>query len=605
MGKNNSVNGDVMFKFDASKYDIKDGNVTFWVWSPDIPSLGSVPIPASSTQGSAQSQTGNAAKLGYSSATAQSDPYYYIAGIWAVKVPYIYLEVKESYAFHISIRAKLFDTNDNPMPNRKMKLLIRLYPPVTYMQDKAWDITKGFLDWLPKPVGWIADTLYKMTRTSQILLEIPRDDKTDNNGEFRFTTKLNTTYIKFGTLEVWVGFDEVWSQWWPPLYLLPGTIYTSLTMPVGKRVTVLTDVDKVLDNYKLKFSNTTRYEWLNTTKTQNGQVILVESYKIKVIDFSAVIGKTAFRASKNKFEGTTYEERMIPYITFNFTLELNDTKTDITETRFNNILDSEGRSDRNAKFSKVYDKTLNDDLKNIDNNFLLKNLSDFNADTRILFKQIWLLKYPKDGVWGDFENVRKMYKDYILGFKQFNKQFIIQNIFSYFTALQITNGLLLGGIDCLTAITSPSFLYSLTLTTGDYSFILAAMRASLFAINESLRIGLKTFKDYVKKLLDDNIFYSQLEYAIINAMIVAVLGALTLLTAGLVAIILFIISLIATALGIYWQFFIAPNDILMPEFNYLSKNIYSPRFLLNLVKLTEYDLTLLNYEFGIWDQLRD
>jgi hypothetical protein len=60
MGKNSSVNGEVMFKFDASKYDIKDGNVTFWVWSPDIPSLGSVPIPASSTQGSAQSQTGNA-----------------------------------------------------------------------------------------------------------------------------------------------------------------------------------------------------------------------------------------------------------------------------------------------------------------------------------------------------------------------------------------------------------------------------------------------------------------------------------------------------------------------------------------------------------------
>jgi hypothetical protein len=49
MGKNSSVNGEVMFKFDASKYDIKDGNVTFWVWSPDIPSLGSIPKPINLT----------------------------------------------------------------------------------------------------------------------------------------------------------------------------------------------------------------------------------------------------------------------------------------------------------------------------------------------------------------------------------------------------------------------------------------------------------------------------------------------------------------------------------------------------------------------------
>ena len=140
MGKNNSVNGEVMFKFDASKYDIKDGNVTFWVWSPDIPSLGSVPIPASSTQGSAQSQTGNAPKLGYSSATAESKRYY-ISWFGAVKVPYVYLEVSNSFAFYISIRAKLFDPNDNPMPYKKMKTIVRLYG--------------GTLDWITDTSWWI------------------------------------------------------------------------------------------------------------------------------------------------------------------------------------------------------------------------------------------------------------------------------------------------------------------------------------------------------------------------------------------------------------------------------------------------------------------
>jgi len=33
--------------------------------------------------------------------------------------------------------------------------------------------------------------------------------------------------------------------------------------------------------------------------------------------------------------------------------------------------------------------------------------------------------------------------------------------------------------------------------------------------------------------------------------------------------------------------------------------MYSPRYLLSLIKIIEWDLTLLNYEINIWDQLRD
>jgi lipopolysaccharide biosynthesis protein len=41
------------------------------------------------------------------------------------------------------------------------------------------------------------------------------------------------------------------------------------------------------------------------------------------------------------------------------------------------------------------------------------------------------------------------------------------------------------------------------------------------------------------------------------------------------------------------------------ECNHLHENAYFPQFLLNLVKITEYDLSLLKYEIILWDNLRD
>jgi hypothetical protein len=221
MGKNSSVNGEVMFKFDASKYDIKDGNVTFRVWSPDIPSLGSIPIPASSMQGSTQSQTGNAPKLGYSSVSAESPRYFYLPELEMVKIPYIYLEVTNSFAFSVTIRVKLFDPNDNPMPYKKIRIIVELYG--------------GILE-------WVKDTIWGIIFAPKVpLYNNNFQNCTDFNGERIIQITLNVSpYIKFGTLYVYASFEEDYWLWWPLLRIPAGTIYTSLTMLVGKKVTIPT-----------------------------------------------------------------------------------------------------------------------------------------------------------------------------------------------------------------------------------------------------------------------------------------------------------------------------------------------------------------------------
>jgi hypothetical protein len=37
----------------------------------------------------------------------------------------------------------------------------------------------------------------------------------------------------------------------------------------------------------------------------------------------------------------------------------------------------------------------------------------------------------------------------------------------------------------------------------------------------------------------------------------------------------------------------------------IHENCYSPQYLLNLVKIAEYDLSLLKYEIILWGHLRD
>jgi hypothetical protein len=53
--------------------------------------------------------------------------------------------------------------------------------------------------------------------------------------------------------------------------------------------------------------------------------------------------------------------------------------------------------------------------------------------------------------------------------------------------------------------------------------------------------------------------------------------------------------------GFFYEKFITTKN----GCNHLHENAYFSQYLLNLVKLTEYDLTLLSYEVSIWNQLKD
>jgi hypothetical protein len=414
-----------------------------------------------------------------------------------------------------------------------------------------------------------------MTRTSQILLEIPRDNKTDNNGEFRFTTKLNTTYIRFGTLEVWVGFDEVWSQWWPPLYLLPGTICTSLTMPVGKRVTILTDVDAILKDsyYRLEFYNT-----IEEVKEESDGT---RKYNVTTYKYSAEIWKTT---------GYSYtklgkiNERQEKYIGLYFKMKLgpDDYRTNI-EQSFNYVMDlnGDGTMKAVANFYKIYDKRLENELKSTNDDIALTTLISANIYSRVTFKYVWQLKIPP---WSNLQRVMAMYKNYILNSKFVDPSLIASTFdYSYFTTLQSTLNDMLRYAYIAAAISSPAFLYSLTLTTGNYKCILGAIQGSISTILRSLIIGLAETKGWTKCYLDAHTWASGFLYTLLAFAIGSIPGGQ-------------IPALILELAGI---------GITVAENYYLKENAYSPQFLRNLVKITEYDLTLLNYEIDLWNQLKD
>jgi hypothetical protein len=82
----------------------------------------------------------------------------------------------------------------------------------------------------------------------------------------------------------------------------------------------------------------------------------------------------------------------------------------------------------------------------------------------------------------------------------------------------------------------------------------------------------------------------------------AVAGAIGGLKGALVgAVVGFIAGLIVS----FAAYYVADTYIISPEYQYLYENAYSPQYLLNLVKITELDLSLLNYEIYLWKQLKD
>jgi len=267
MGKNNSVNGEVMFKFDASKYDIKDGNVTFWVWSPDIPSLGSVPIPASSTQGSAQSQTGNLP-------SSSSDYYHYRSWHKKEKLPYITINVTKIEPFLVTIKVKLFDSEDKPMTNKKLKIILKV--------DSGEDtIPREKINTIPR----LGFREFKWETTV-------KDLYTNDNGEVNFCPIINIPpYIKFATLYIEAYLDE---EYKPPVLRIPISgekISSSLKVYLGKRVTLLIKVEEILKNENYIKNFTRIQEGEPKIKTE----VLVTTYK-----YTAIVGPTTFVVQKNQ-----------------------------------------------------------------------------------------------------------------------------------------------------------------------------------------------------------------------------------------------------------------------------------------------------------------
>jgi hypothetical protein len=546
MGKNSSVNGDVMFKFDASKYDIKDGNVTFWIWSPDIPSLGSIPKPINLTQSSSQGNTGNVPKLGYAVSSGEANLYKSNYSIF--KLPRIELKVTRSEVFQVAIVAKLFDSNNNTVPGRNLLLKIRIFA--------------GSVEWVQpdnkKGVVYI-------TASKNPIFEYDKYDLfTDSNGEVKVWLILSSIppYIKFANLYVWVSLNEYWNSYWP------NSIYSSLLIPVGKWVTIHTDVNVILKNLK---------QFYNTTE----EVKKVRDFNVTTYKYTGEISKTKFYIRTGTFKET--EEK---YIGFYFKMELGpDNKFKDIYQAWNYITDLNGSYNINsANFYKHYNKRLENELKFIERYDDLMELASKNAYSRFMYKVVLQLKFHSWFNLGNLRKVMETYKDDILNVKDF-ALLPKCTYFIYFPyTLQERLDRILRRIHSEAATSSPAYLYSLALSTGDYRYILVAIKGSIEAIKVSLGIGLPETKTQTKELIEKSSDASTWLYAIISGIASR---------AGPPGWVIAIITGIYAAVILPW------------EKGYLIDNTYSPQYLRNLVKITEYDLTLLNYEVNLWDQLQD
>jgi hypothetical protein len=379
-----------------------------------------------------------------------------------------------------------------------------------------------------------------------------------------------------------------------------GSISQSIQIYVGKRVTIYTDIDKILSEYKLEFKYTTK-KWLYPPTYATATKFNLTTYK-----FSAIVGEPSYEKIGNKFIKT-----INPYISFNFVMDLSPPErkdlAKIEKEDYNFIKDLENYSDKRAVFSRIHIKEL-DNIINKNKDPLIEEYSTYNYIRRVLFKEIWQLKYPP---W-TFEEAKELYKKYILSFVQSDSW--LENLLKYIphpTLLQLTYSVALFQTIELEKPYSPAFLYSLTLSTGDYRYIIAALRASVIAINESLRIGALDVKMGKRKLLDEMKKINLGEYALAASVAGAVVasvvrGALAGAIGGpkgaLVGAVVGFFAGLIVGLAAYYA---ADTYIISPEYDYLYENAYSPQYLLNLVKIIELDLSLLNYEIYLWKQLKD
>jgi hypothetical protein len=119
------------------------------------------------------------------------------------------------------------------------------------------------------------------------------------------------------------------------------------------------------------------------------------------------------------------------------------------------------------------------------------------------------------------------------------------------------------------------------------------MNGSISTILESLAIGLIETKINTRDLLK----YIYEVYPPYIALVLSIIALiLTVIGIPLVGIALSIAAIVLAAISLLSY---------ETDYRHIKENSYSPQYLLNLVKITEYDLTLLNYEINLWNHLKD
>ena len=217
--------------------------------------MGSIPKPINLTQSSSQGNTGNVPKIGYAESLGRRANLYK-PDVGVEKLPRIELEVKESKAFHILVTVKLFDTKNKPMPNKRLLIKYELY---------AGSIPESRLD----------GTLVLEPLISE---EVLSDRYTDTNGKYSFWINYTSPYIKLGTLRIFAFLDETYKE--GNLVIPPPKISVLITVYVGKRVTIYTNIDKILNSeFRSKFVNTTIQTWVYPENLSSCEQTYVATYK--------------------------------------------------------------------------------------------------------------------------------------------------------------------------------------------------------------------------------------------------------------------------------------------------------------------------------------
>jgi hypothetical protein len=136
---------------------------------------------------------------------------------------------------------------------------------------------------------------------------------------------------------------------------------------------------------------------------------------------------------------------------------------------------------------------------------------------------------------------------------------------------------------------------------------------------QGLGLGLVTTKPYLKDYLERKMKDEELMYKItiefLISLVLLLVGKIVLEAGRFGKFLEFLKALIYThadkffeygssfITDLIYQYFVEPN--LKDKYTYLRENAFTPLKLLRLIEIINYDLSLLNFEIKVWDQLSD